>query len=165
MEFKADVRKWLPSTLCQAESANIVVNAFVVRDAANDAIAASGALLSGVRPGMWYDNIPLLEGEGRIVGMLVDPLYRGQGLGTLIQRLPFFCAINDPNIRMVSAVVESHRVPSLKTQRGIFNYETSNWLIKAAGRNILSVVADGEHKGLWYVGPGRDRRLVLGDRA
>ena len=152
------LNRWVPSALLQVGGKNIsVVTYLVFPEGGGPPVGGASHLI--VRSGnVWYDNVPLKPGEDRLVGLAVLPEYRGKGLGRFLQRQWFFDANNNPDVRLLSAIVEAHRVPSIRAQRAVFSHVTNNWLIKAAGRNVFSIVTGGEHKGAWYVGPGHNCR-------
>ena len=149
---------WLPSAIAQAEGENFSLDTYL---AFADRIArpvGAGSVLMVHHGAVWYDNVPMYRNEARLVGLSVLPEYRGQGLGGFLQRRTFSAANRNNDVYLVSAIVETHRVPSIRIHQGMFSNFTSNWLLKVAGRNVVSLVTGGEHKGLWYVGPGHNCR-------
>lgn len=154
----ADWVEWLPPALPQAEGQNFSLDTYLAfADGVAQPIGA-GSVLTVHHGKIWYDNVPVYSGEARLVGFAVLPEYRGQGLGRLLQREFFYGANTSSRVRLVSVIVEAHRVPSIRAQQAVFSNVTSNWLIKVAGRNVVSLVTGGEHRGLWYVGPGHNCR-------
>lgn len=154
----ADWDEWLPRALPRAEGKNFSLDTFFVFEEGTARPVGAGSVLTVHHGSVWYDNIPVYPNEARLVGLAVLPEYRGQGLGRFLQRKRFFFANRSSGVNLVSAVVETHRVPSICAQQAVFSSVTSNWLLKVAGQNVVSVVTGGEHRGLWYVGPGHNCR-------
>lgn len=154
---------WVPNLLRRADLGSVSIDVFLLCKKENGSVVGVALLLKGRGGAVWYDNVPLLPGEARLAGLLVDTEHRGLGLGTLLQRLFYFTAIAEPDVRLVSAVVESHRIPSIRAQSAVFSSVTTNWLFKIAGRNVVSWTVGGEHRGVWYVGPGRNRKMQVDD--
>ncbi len=158
-----NLREWLPRVITEKEIPGVRMTCLTVEERESKRRVGAATLMCADTAGIWYDNLPMAQGECRLVGLYVDPEFRGFGLGSWLQHARFRMAVLDPRCGLVSAVVESHRLPSIRAQRSRFKTETRNILIKICGRNVLSVVKNGPHKGVWYVGPFRERKWVRMD--
>ena len=150
--------EWLPHAFARAQGDNFSLDTYLIFKEGVALPVGAGSVLLVHYGKVWYDNIPAYPHEARLIGLAVLPEYRGKGLGRFLQRERFNAANNNDEVNLISAVVERHRVPSIRAQQAVFPQVTSNWLVKFAGQNVVSVVTGGEHRGLWYVGPGYNCR-------
>lgn len=155
---RPDWRHRIPQALQAAGGDNLTLETYLIFEETDANPVGAASLLMVHHGNVWYDNVPLLAGEARLVGLAVDAAYRGLGLGRFLQRQWYFSAQAHHKAKLISAIVERHRTPSIRAQQGVFAHVTHNWLLKVAGRNVFSVVTGGEHKGIAYVGPGRSCR-------
>lgn len=153
-----ELKKWVPRSLHEVDGGNITLeSSFLFEKGVTGPVGAASVLFveSGA---VWYDNVPVLPNEARFLGFEVLPRLRGQGLGRVLHRHRLYRITSRLRADLFSAVVERHRIPSIRIQEKVFENSADNWLIKAGGRNVISLVSGGRHKGLWYVGPGRNCR-------
>lgn len=153
---------WLPKSITPALLSELSVKTCFIYNRSAEKIIGAGSIIKNFQDFSWQDNTPLLKGEARLIGDFIDPQYRGFGLGKILNNYRAQQVIKCSSCNILTAIVESHRTPALRGQRTIFPNETSNWLFKVAGRNIFSFVQGGQHQGFWYVGPGRQRKLIIG---
>lgn len=126
---------------------------FYIVDKRYGRLAGIGWLLQAPNKIIWYDNLLLKPKEIRLCGMYVIPEYRGHGLGKYIQYRRIEYAFIRKAADIVTGVVESRRPAAMRLKKGI-NTIGTNYLIKIAGNNIISIAIGKYHKGIWYVGPG-----------
>lgn len=136
------------------------LDVFTAHDDRTDTLVGLATLLKVFGHAYWHDSLPQRPGEARLGSVRVEPRWRGRGIGRALQARRYLAACADDRIALVSAIVESHRLPSLKGAQKVFQHSASNYLVKVAGRNVLSIVTGGPHKGAWYVGPGGPRQLL-----
>lgn len=124
---------------------------------ATASLVGVGFLLAPRAKSLWYDNVVLRPGEARCFGDYVNPAFRGRGIGSALNAERIRLAMQEIGVSRTSAIVESFRTPALKAQSKYSKRCGTNLLIKLFKRNVISICFGQPYRGVWYVGPGRQR--------
>jgi len=127
----------------------------------NNDLVGIGFILIPKKNKVWYDNVPVHPGEARLIGDFVLPEHRGKGIGSCINSERITWIKRDLKAKIISVIVESHRISAIKAQQKFLNSTGTNYLLKIMGRNIFSIITGQLHTGIWYVGPGRQRKWYV----
>lgn len=102
-------------------------------------IAAYSSLHVGQRESVWLDSLPTQSGEARESGTYVEPAFRGRGLRhALLAAQSEYCTARGLELW---AVIEASNRPSVSSSlRAGGSIAASNYLLKLAGINVLSIV-------------------------
>lgn len=152
------VLRMLPNSIVPMQLESESLFALVSYEKSTGSVAGVGFLLVPRSNPIWYDNVILRPGEARLIGDYVYPKYRGKGIGSFLNAERIRFAINDLGVRYTTVIVESYRKPALKAQSKFSKKCGFNILIKFYKRNIFSICLGYPYRGIWYVGPGRQRR-------
>lgn len=157
--FKNDnIKEYVPKAIIQKEMDYNIFFAVCCFRRDNYSLAGIGFFILPKKIRIWYDNMLIDIKEARFIGDYVLPEHRGRGIGSCINAERIVWAKQDLRAKKVSVIVESYRLPAIKAQQKYLSLTGTNYLIKLWGRNIFSICKGSPHKGIWYVGPGRQRR-------
>lgn len=88
----------------------------------------------------WNDSLPTLPGEARISSTFVYPESRGRGVRGQLYIKQYEYAANQ-GLRLW-AVIERANISSIRAATKTGRIERENYLVKFAGRNVLSILTN-----------------------
>jgi len=113
-------------------------------DATDDVVGYYCGVVATDEP-VWHDSYRVAPGDALVFNAWVDESHRRRGIYGLLQAAAHDHLLSLPDCECVVTIVEDRNTPSMEANsRFGLRPAAKNYLLKAFGINILSIVRDGE---------------------